>query len=133
MSEQIEQPLQSNSPVIVLDPGTPQLDELTFEQQIEKLLMKCSAEELTYIERAIKEEQEYRRFSEIKVQQIKNKLKQIESEFDKKMKAKKQLLATKFIDGDVLVESSEEPNDEMPATKKKIKAPSKTVKKSSKR
>lgn len=104
----------------------------TFEEQTEKLLMSCTVEQLEYLSNAIYNEKEYRKFSESRVNLLREKLKQMEKDFDKKMNAKKQLLAAKFINEEVEDESEEESEEELPPAKKRKNSPSKKNKRKSK-
>lgn len=99
---------------------------LTFEEQTEKLLISCTVEQLEYLSNAIYNEKEYRKFSESRIHLLREKLKQIEKDFDKKMQVKKQLLAAKFINEEVEDESEEESEEvEVPPSKKRKNSPSK--------
>lgn len=96
--------------------------EDSFKEQTEKLVTSCSIDQLDYLTKAIISEREFRHFSSKKVNQLRETLKQIEKEFDRKMDAKKQLLAAKFI----AEESCEESESEESEKPKKKLAPSKT-------
>jgi len=101
------------------------LTEDSFKEQTEKLVVSCSTEQLAYLEKAIYNEREFRTFSAKKVELLRDKLKQMEKDFDKKMNAKKQLLAAKFINEEVEDESEEESGEELAPIKKRKNSPSK--------
>lgn len=98
--------------------------EDSFKEQTEKLVTSCSIDQLDYLTKAIISEREFRQFATKKVNQLRETLKQIEKEFDRKMDAKKQLLAAKFI-AEESCEESELEESELEKPKKKL-APSKT-------
>ena len=96
--------------------------EVSFEMQVEKLLMNCSPDELKYLENALYAENEFRKFSETKIRLLKEKLKEMERDFHRKMKLKKELLDKQI--EDLPCDESEESEEEEPVKKPK-KAPSK--------
>ena len=98
------------------------IPEVSFEMQVEKLLMNCSPDELKYLENALYAENEFRKFSETKIRLLKEKLKEMERDFHRKMKLKKELLDKQI--EDLPCDESEESEEEEPVKKPK-KAPSK--------
>lgn len=95
--------------------------ELSFEMQIEKLLSNCSVDELKYLENALYAENEFRKFSQTKIQVLKDKLRDMERDFHRRMKLKKELLEKEIED---LPDDESEQSEELPMPKVK-KAPSK--------
>lgn len=102
-----------------------QKQEISFEEQTEILLTNCTDDQLKFLENAIYAEKEFRVFSFKKVRVLKEKLKEMERDFNRKMKLKKELLEKQIEDLPEEDESFEESEEELPPAKKKKQSPSK--------
>ena len=103
----------------VIEKSPEETRDISFEEQTERLLMSCTVDQLKYLSDAIFKEQEFRKFSENRIHVLREKLKQMEKDFEKRIAAKKQLLASSFING--AIEESEESEEEEEEDRKSIK------------
>jgi hypothetical protein len=96
-----------------------------FKEQVEKMIINISNDELEYLRNEISNEIKYREFSELRVKLLKEELQKVKDDFEKQQKAKKK--ETKKITPEDS-EESEESSEEEEAKPKKKNASRKTKK-----